>query len=83
MPLLGMLWHARATVVPDGGLAHLACVSPGGVLALFAETGVSPHPDNWRPWSPRGYFLEAEKTVAELSDEAVLGIVAQLIASGR
>ena len=79
MPLLGILWHARATVVPDGGLAHLASVSPGGVLALFAETDVSPHPDNWRPWSPRGYYLEAQKNVAELADEAVLAIVARLI----
>ena len=80
LPLLGMLWHARATVVPDGGLAHLASVSPGGVLALFAETDVSPHPDNWRPWSPRGHYLEAEKTVAELGDEEVLGIVSKMVA---
>jgi ADP-heptose:LPS heptosyltransferase len=79
LPLLGILWHSRATVLPDGGLAHLASASPGGVLALFAETDVSPHPDNWRPWSPRGHYLEAGKTVAELDDEAVLGFVSMMI----
>ena len=46
-------------------------VSPGGVLALFAETDVSPHPDNWRPYARKGAFLEAPKTVAEISDGQV------------
>lgn len=71
LAVLGVIWHARTTIVPDGGLAHLSSVSPGGVLALFAETDVSPHPDNWRPYSPRGCYLEAPKMVSELTDEAV------------
>ncbi|HRE18737.1 MAG TPA: hypothetical protein PLW86_16980 [Rhodocyclaceae bacterium] len=81
MPVLGMLWHAHLTIVPDGGLAHLASLSPGGVLALFAETDVSPHPDNWRPYAPRGIYLEAKRAVAELSDQQVLDAIAPLIAS--
>ena len=68
---MGVLWHAATSIFPDGGIAHLASVSPGGVLALFAETDVSPHPDNWRPYARKGAFLEAPKTVAEISNEQV------------
>ena len=68
---LGVVWHAATSIFPDGGIAHLASVAPGGVLALFAETDVSPHPDNWRPYTPKGTYLEARKAVTELSDEAV------------
>lgn len=83
MPVLGIVWHARTTIVPDGGLAHLASVSPGGVVALFAETDVSPHPDNWRPFSPRGFYLEATKSVSELGDAEVLQLIDELIESNR
>ena len=76
---MGVLWHAATSIFPDGGIAHLASVSPGGVLALFAETDVSPHPDNWRPYSPKGAYLEAQKTVAEISDTAVFGKVDWLL----
>lgn len=81
MPVLGVVWQARTSVFPDGGIAHLASVSPGGVLALFAETTVSPHPDNWRPFSPRGDYLEAAKSVSELPDEQVIGRIDRLLNS--
>lgn len=68
---LGVIWHAATSIFPDGGIAHLASVAPGGVLALFAETAVSPHPDNWRPFARRSTYLEANKTVAELADAQV------------
>lgn len=68
---LGVIWHAATSIFPDGGIAHLSSVSPGGSLALFAETDVSPHPDNWRPYTRRSTWLEARKTVAEISDEQV------------
>jgi ADP-heptose:LPS heptosyltransferase len=80
-PALGIVWNARAAVFPDGGIAHLASVSPAGVLALFAETDVSPHPDNWRPYSRRGYYLEAANAVAQLSDERVLALMGRLVES--
>ena len=83
MPVLGLVWHARTTVVPDGGLAHLASVSPGGVLALFAETNISPRPENWRPYAPRGRYLEADKAVAELDDAHVLAVIDELVESYR
>ena len=76
---MGVLWHGATSIFPDGGIAHLASVSPGGVLALFAETDVSPHPDNWRPFSRKGAYLEAQKTVAELADEAVFAKVDWLL----
>jgi len=76
---MGVLWHGATSIFPDGGIAHLASVSPGGVLALFAETDVSPHPDNWRPFSRKGAYLEAQKTVAELTDEAVFAKVDWLL----
>lgn len=78
-PALGIIWNARATVFPDGGIAHLASASPAGVLALFAETDVSPHPDNWRPYSRRGFYLEAPKSVAQLPDERVLALLGRLV----
>lgn len=53
--------YAKVSVLPDGGLAHLASVSKGGVLALFAETDVSPHPDNWKPYTRQSQYLEAKK----------------------
>ena len=76
---MGVLWHGATSIFPDGGIAHLASVSPGGVLALFAETDVSPHPDNWRPFSKKGAYLEAQKTVADLADEAVFAKVDWLL----
>ena len=76
---LGIIWHAATSVFPDGGIAHLASVSSGGVLALFAETDVSPHPDNWRPYAKKGAYLEAHKTVAELTDEQVFAKVDWLL----
>ena len=68
---LGVIWHAATSIFPDGGIAHLSSVSPGGSLALFAETDVSPHPDNWRPYARRSAWLEARKTVAEITDAQV------------
>lgn len=80
MPLLGLVWHAKTSIFPDGGLAHLAAASPGGVLALFAETTVSPHPSQWGPRGRNAAYLEADKSVDELSDEQVFVVVERLIA---
>jgi ADP-heptose:LPS heptosyltransferase len=76
---LGVIWHAATSIFPDGGIAHLSSVSPGGALALFAETDVSPHPDNWRPFAARSAYLEATKTVAEIADQQVFDKVDWLL----
>jgi len=80
MPLLGIVWQAAMSIFPDGGLAHLAAASPGGALALFAETTVSPHPSQWGPRGRNAAYLEADKSVEELPDEKVFAVVERLIA---
>jgi hypothetical protein len=76
---VAVIQYATVSVLPDGGLAHLASVSKGGVIALFAETNVSPHPDNWKPYTSHSQYLEAKKTVEELSDEIVISKIAEYI----
>jgi hypothetical protein len=51
------------------------------VLGFFAETDVSPSPVNWAPRGPRATYLEAEKSVAELREDDVFGIVRGLAAA--
>ncbi len=76
---LGLVWSARTSVFPDSGLMHFAAASPGGVLGLFAETGVSPSPRQWAPRGARADWLEAAKSVAELEERAVMERVGQLV----
>jgi ADP-heptose:LPS heptosyltransferase len=78
-PALGLIWGASTSVFPDSGLMHFAAASPGGVLGLFAETHVSPHPSQWGPRGSNVDFLDAPTSVAALSDEQVLGRVARLL----
>ena len=78
-PALGLIWNARASIFPDSGLMHFAAASPGGVLGLFADTGVSPHPDQWGPRGPRAQWLEANLSVSELSDADVFAKLEPLL----
>ena len=80
MPLLGLVWHASTSIFPDSGLMHFAAASPGGVLGLFANTEVSAHPDRWGPRGRNVAYLEADKSVEDLSDAKVYEIVERLIA---
>jgi ADP-heptose:LPS heptosyltransferase len=79
-PALGLIWQARVSIFPDSGLMHFAAASPGGVLGLFAETTVSPHPGQWGPRGRSVAYLEADKSVEELTDEQVFAAVERLIA---
>ena len=79
LPALGLIWNARTSLFPDSGLMHFAAASPGGVLGFFAETDISPSPTNWAPRGPRAIYLEAQKSVGELSDDEVLGVVRGLV----
>ena len=81
LPALGLVFSARTSIFPDSGLMHFAAASPGGVLGLFAETDISPHPSQWGPRGERVDYLEAEKSVAELSDEAVFARLMPFLAS--
>ncbi|WP_018610532.1 glycosyltransferase family 9 protein [Uliginosibacterium gangwonense] len=79
-PALGLIWHGRTSLFPDSGLMHFAAASPGGVLGFFAESNVSPSPQQWGPIGPRTRWLDAPKAVAELADADVLLKVAELLA---
>jgi heptosyltransferase III len=76
---LGLIWRARASIFPDSGLMHCAAASPGGVVGLFAGSTVSPGPVNWAPRGPRAHWLEAEKSVSELTDAQVYERLASLV----
>lgn len=71
MPALGLIWQARCSVFPDSGLMHFAAASPGGVIGLFAETDVSPSPLQWGPRGVRADYIEAQKSVSEVTDSEV------------
>lgn len=77
-PALGLIWHGRTSLFPDSGLMHFAAASPGGVLGFFAEIDASPPPAQWSPVGPRARWLEAAKTLADLSDETVFAALETL-----
>jgi len=80
LPALGLIFSARTSIFPDSGLMHFAAASPGGVLGLFAETDVSPHPLQWSPRGARAAWMEAAKSVAELDEEQVFAKLVPLLA---
>ncbi len=63
---IGVIWLARKSIFPDSGLMHFAAASPGGVIGLFAETTISPHPSQWGPLGSHSTYIEAKKTIKEL-----------------
>ena len=79
LPAIGLVWNARITIIPDSGLMHFAAASPGGVLGLFAETDVSPHPSQWGPRGRHVAYLEAPKSVTELDDAEVFACLRRLL----
>lgn len=63
---IGVIWLARKSIFPDSGLMHFAAASPGGVIGLFAETNISPHPKQWGPVGKKSVYISAKKTIKEL-----------------
>jgi ADP-heptose:LPS heptosyltransferase len=63
---IGVIWLGQKSIFPDSGLMHFAAASPGGVIGLFAETNVSPHPKQWGPLGINSTYIEAKKTIKEL-----------------
>lgn len=63
---IGVIWLAKKSIFPDSGLMHFASASPGGVIGLFADTKVSPNPQQWGPLGPKSNFIEAKKNIKEL-----------------
>jgi ADP-heptose:LPS heptosyltransferase len=65
---IGVIWLARKSIFPDSGLMHFAAASPGGVIGLFADTQISPSPQQWGPLGPKSSYIEAKKTIKELGN---------------
>jgi len=63
---IGVIWLAKKSIFPDSGLMHFASASPGGVIGLFADTRVSPNPEQWGPLGSKSTFIEAKKNIKEL-----------------
>ncbi len=63
---IGIIWLARKSIFPDSGLMHFAAASPGGVIGLFAETNISPHPSQWGPLGHNSTYIEAKKNIKDL-----------------
>lgn len=81
---IGVIGLARTSIVPDSGLMHFAAASPGGVIALFADTATLASPSRWGPRGPKASVLVAARRIADLDDDAVLSMLApRLGAAGR
>lgn len=81
--VVGVIATARTSVLPDGGLMHLAAVAAGGVVGLFARPGPLAAPERWGPVGPRAGVLVAPRAVAELDDDAVFAaLLPRLAAAG-
>ena len=80
---LGLIFHARTSVMPDSGLMHFAAASPGGVLGLFADPQDSAPAARWAPRGAARGMLEARAAVAELDDDEVLERLRPLLAGVR
>ena len=81
--VVGVIAAARTSVLPDGGLMHLAAVAAGGVVGLFARPGPLAAPERWGPVGPRAGVLVAPRAVAELDDDAVFAaLLPRLAAAG-
>jgi len=76
---LGLIWNARTSVFPDSGLMHFGAASPGGVLGLFADSGVSPAPAQWAPRGAKALWLDAPGSVSDLPDDEVYAQVERLL----
>ena len=77
---IGLIYHARTSVLPDSGLMHFAAASPGGVLGLFADPADSAPAARWAPRGARAAYVEAPRQVSELDDAAVFDALAPLLA---
>ena len=75
---IGIIWLARKSIFPDSGLMHFASASPGGVIGLFAETNISPHPSQWAPLGHNSTYIEAKKTIKDLGIKFLYKELSQL-----
>ena len=75
---IGIIWLARKSIFPDSGLMHFAAASPGGVIGLFAETNISPHPSQWGPIGHNSTYIEAKKNIKDLGIKFLYKVLSKL-----
>ena len=73
---VGIIDLARTSVLPESGLMHLAAVSPGGVVAVWADAALHSTSARWGPLGPRAAVVNAPHAIAELDDAAVFAALA-------
>ena len=78
-PVVGVIGRARASLLPDGGLMHIAALCPGSVVGLFAQPGRLSDPGRWGPVGPRAKVVTAERAIADLDADEVLSALAPLL----
>lgn len=78
---IGLLWAARASVLPDSGLMHFAAASPGGVVGLFAQPQSSPPPQRWGPLGGRCVVIVAASRIAAVPDADFISAISTLVAT--
>ena len=54
---------------------HFAACSPGGVLGLFAEVDISPHPDQWGPLGRNSKYMVANESVSTVSNHEIINSI--------
>ncbi len=64
---IGLIWLSKKSIFPDSGLMHFAAASPKGVIGLFADTYKSPNPQQWGPLGSKSTYIEADKSISDLS----------------
>jgi ADP-heptose:LPS heptosyltransferase len=78
LPLaVGVVDLARTSLLPDGGLMHIASMSAGGVVGLFARPTALASPERWGPQGPRATVLCAPRAIADFDDAAVFAALAE------
>jgi hypothetical protein len=81
--VVGAIAAARTSILPDGGLMHIAALAPGGVVGLFAQPGRLSSPERWGPVGPRATALTAARAIAELDDDELFAaLLPRLTAPG-
>jgi ADP-heptose:LPS heptosyltransferase len=76
---VGIIDMARTSVLPESGLMHLAAASPGGVVAVWADSALHSTPARWGPLGPRAMVVNAPHAITELQDAAVFAALSLLL----
>jgi ADP-heptose:LPS heptosyltransferase len=77
---VGIVDQARTSVMPDGGLMHFAALSPGGVVAVWADAALGSNSARWGPLGPRAAMVNAPHAIDEIDDGVLFAALAPRLA---